>query len=129
MVQPWAKIRHRYAEFAHVRSAYAAMLSLVDQIESSEYAALLYAWTSMLDLCIVQTPVTHPYSGPYLRISPLPDGRLEFRYLDTFIEDRQWKRIVDGSEGFARLERFLKQLHWLGNFPNAPEHKTPTHQD
>src|SRR5262249_40865372 len=32
--------------------------------------------------------VTYPYDGPYLGISPLSDGELEFRYLDTAIEDR-----------------------------------------
>jgi hypothetical protein len=128
MVQAWDKIRRRYAECAHLGPAFAGMLSLVEQIESSQCAELLYAWTSMFDLCIVQTPVVYPYNGPYLRISPLPDGRLEFRYLDTFIENRQWHRIVDSADGFARLESFIKQLHWVGNFRDADEDGAATRQ-
>ena len=47
-------------------------------------------------------------------ISPLTHGKLEFRYVDTYIESKQWYRVVDGARAFARLERFIKQLHWFG---------------
>jgi hypothetical protein len=72
-----------------------------------------FEWTSMYDLCIVQTPVTYPYSGPCLCISPGANGQLEFRYLDTIVDEKQWHKTVDGDEGFARLERFIDQLHWF----------------
>jgi hypothetical protein len=81
----------------------------------------------MHDLCVVQQEVSYPYHGPYLRISPLPeghalpDGQLEFRYIDTHISDRQWSRIVPSSAAFARLEKFLDQLHWF-----AKEEAEPT---
>jgi hypothetical protein len=91
------------------------MLALVQAIEASRYASGLYAWQSMHDLCIVQTPVNYPYDGPYLRISPLVGGKLEFRYFDTFKKDHQWHRTVEGSEGFDRLERFIDQIHWFTN--------------
>jgi hypothetical protein len=113
MVQPWSKIRSHYADLVNLGPALASMLKLVSEIELSTYAAGLFAWTSMHDLCIVQTRVTYPYGGPYLRISPCTNGQLAFCYVDTFFEDKQWHRTVDGNEGFARLERFLDQLHWF----------------
>lgn len=87
------------------------MAQLVLEIESSRYEDGLFAWTSVFDLCIVQTPVTYPYEGAYLKISPIEDGQLEFRYLDTPIETKQWRRVVAGADGFARLERSLEHLH------------------
>lgn len=89
------------------------MAELVREIESSRYKEGLFAWTSAFDLCIVQMPVTYPYDGPYLKISSVKDVLLEFRYIDTPIEAKQWRRVVAGADGFARLERFLEQLHWF----------------
>jgi hypothetical protein len=114
LIQPWSEIRRKYADLAHLKPAFDSMLTLIKEIESSNYATGLFAWTSMSDLCIVQAPVTYPYNGPYLRISPCANGQLEFRYLDTAIKDRQWHRTVNGDEGFTRLERFVDQLHWFG---------------
>jgi hypothetical protein len=111
MIQPWNEIRACYSNSAN--SSLQAMLKLVSELERSRYKDGLFAWTSMHDLCIVQTPVTYPYDGPYLRISPIANGQLEFRYIDTPLKDKQWHRIVDGASGFARLERFLEQLHWF----------------
>jgi hypothetical protein len=89
------------------------MVQLIREIGSSRYKEDLFAWTSEFDLCIVQTPVTYPYDGPYLKISPFKDGQLEFRYIDTPMEAKQWRRVVAGADAFARLERFLEQLHWF----------------
>lgn len=89
------------------------MHELVRAIEASRYKDGLFGWTSANDLCIVQTPVTYPYDGPVLKISPASDGQLEFRYIDTHIKDKQWHRLVDGPAAFARLENFIKQLHWF----------------
>jgi hypothetical protein len=90
-----------------------AMLHLVEEIKTSQYARALHAWTSMHDLCIVQGPCTHPYDGPYLRITPLFDGCIELRYIDTPIEEKQWRRRVKEEDAFRRLERFIDQLHWV----------------
>jgi hypothetical protein len=57
--------------------------------------------------------VPYPYNGPYLRISPRFDGTLELRYIDTHIEDKQWRRAVDQDHAFARLERFMEQVLWI----------------
>ena len=67
----------------------------------------------MFDLCITQTAVSYPYDGPYLRVKPLLNGMVEFRYLDTLVQDQQWQRTVAASETVARLRGFLAQLHWF----------------
>ena len=90
------------------------MVELVTAVDKSRYAEGLRAWTSHWDLCIVQAPEEYPYTGSYLRISPLRGNQLEFRYVDTPRKEKQWVRTVDGTEGFSRLESFLQQLHWLG---------------
>jgi hypothetical protein len=91
------------------------MVRLVEQIEASSYVTGVWAWTSVHDLCVAQMPVTHPFhAGSYLRISPMFDGNIEFRYLDTYFKSRQWQRIVPEAEAFLRLERFFEQLNWFG---------------
>lgn len=112
MIRPWEEIHTFYTTLKQTESN-RAMVQLVREIESSRYKEGLFAWTSAFDLCIVQTPVTYPYDGPHLKISPIKDGQLEFRYIDTPIEAKQWRRVVAGADGFARLERFLEQLHWF----------------
>ena len=67
----------------------------------------------MHDLCITQTSASYPHEWPYLRVSPLFDGRIEFRYMDAAIEHKQWSRIVAGDAAFERLERFFQQLKWF----------------
>jgi hypothetical protein len=114
LIRSWQEIRNHYTSLAGAGDSIGAILKLIDEIESSPYNVGLFAWTSMHDLYIVQTPVEYPYNGPYLRISPIKNGELEFRYIDTTIEEQQWHRVVDGTNGFDRLERFIKQLHWFG---------------
>ena len=67
----------------------------------------------MYDLCITQTVVYYPYDGPFLRVKPLFDGQIEFRYIDTPNKSQQWHRTVPASEAISRLESFLSQLHWF----------------
>jgi len=131
MTKPWSEVRARYARLVHEGVPLASMLELVSRIEKSRYAKGLFASTSMHDLCIVQMPVTNPHDAAYLRVSPLSDGQLEFRYIDTYIKDRQWHRTVAGADGFSRLERFIGQLHWFPPEPrkegemNVPDTRTP----
>ena len=113
MIRPWADIRDFYIGLANRDDSLEAMANLVTEIERSRYKEGLFGWTSMLDLCIAQTAVTYPHVEPYLRISPLSDGQLEFRYVDTHNEKKQWRRVVHGTDGFHRLERFLEQLNWF----------------
>ena len=115
ITRPWDQISKHYQECKgrDKDTAVEAISLLVDKIISSRYVNGIDAWTSMLDLCIVQQEVWYPYDGPYLRISPLSDGQLEFRYIDTYIAERQWSRTVPGLEAFERLEKFFDQLHWF----------------
>jgi hypothetical protein len=94
MTQPWGSIRARYSQSVAGGLRLSAMVRLTEQIEGCKLRAL-FGWTSMHDLCIVQTPVSYPYDGPYLRISPLFNGTLEFRYIDTYVRERQWRRVVN----------------------------------
>jgi len=118
MTRTWESIRFHYTDLlAHQEPEstvpFSAMLNLVTSIEHSRYASGLCPWVSMHDLCITQTPVVYPYHGPLLKISPTPDGNLNFRYIDTISEQHQWHRVVVPEHGFSRLEHFLEQLHWF----------------
>lgn len=115
MIKPWANIRDYFEELANLSDSFEAMANLVTEIERSRYKEGLFGWTSMHDLCVAQTSVTYPHLEPYLRISPISAGQLEFRYVDTHNEKKQWQRVVHGSDGFHRLERFLEQLHWFAD--------------
>jgi len=67
----------------------------------------------MFDLCIVQTEVTYPYNGPLLRVSPVSENQLEFRYEDTWDKAKQWHRTIDAEDAMPQLLRFLDQLRWF----------------
>ena len=113
MIRSWNEIKEFYEDLVHNGLKLQPMVRLIEEIQGSRYVIGLYAWTSMYNLCVVQMPVNYPYDGPYLRVSPLFDGRVEFRYLDTSIPDRQWHRTVREEEIFSRLEHFINQLHWF----------------
>ena len=113
LVRPWESIEAHYESVASRSAGGAHMVGLVRAIRQSSYSCGLYAWTSVLDLCIVQTPVDYPYAGPHLRISPQQGGTLDFRYLDTPDATKQWRRLVPGEAGFATLQQFLGQLGWF----------------
>lgn len=51
----------------------------------------------MFDLCIVQTEVSYPDDGPCpsLRVSPISEHQIEFRYIDTHDKAKQWHRTVE----------------------------------
>jgi hypothetical protein len=35
------------------------------------------------------------------------------RERSAYVRSKQWHRVVAGSEGFDRLERFIQQLGWF----------------
>ena len=124
MTKPWPIIVSRYRDYKGEDPSILALLTLSEYIENSNLANSLFAWTSMFDLCITQTEVEHPYYGPYLRISPIgygpytpksasENGKIEFRYIDTFVTEKQWHRTVSPEEVVLQLSKFLKQLHWI----------------
>jgi len=114
MIKRWPDIKHFYEELVGLGAPLCGMLRLVEQIESSPYQHGIRGWTSMHDLAITQSiERNYPDTEPHLRISPRYDGRLEFRYIDTYIAPRQWARTIDERDAFVRLERFFDQLHWF----------------
>jgi hypothetical protein len=113
MTQPWDQIVARYKDFKGEHRSIRALETLARLISESALSKGLFAWTSMFDLCIVQTPVSYPYDGPWLRISPISENQVEFRYLDTFKKTEQWHRTVDADQAWPRLIKFLDQLRWF----------------
>lgn len=71
MTQPRPQVVARYEGYNGQWRSIRALETLARQIEQSPLAMGLFAWTSMFDLCIAQTPVSYPYYGPLLRISPI----------------------------------------------------------
>jgi hypothetical protein len=113
MTQPWPQIVAHYADYSGEQRSIRALAGLARQISESPLAKGLFAWTSMFDLCIVQTPVSYPYDGPLLRITPVSEDRIEFRYLDTLDKAKQWHRTVGADQALPRLIKFLDQLRWF----------------
>lgn len=113
MTTPWSDIEDHYSRLVDGGLDVQGMLRLVEQIRASQYVRALHGWTSMHDLCIVQVPCTYPDCLPFLRVAPLFDGTIEFRYIDTLIEEKQWRRRVKECDAFQRLERFIDQVHWV----------------
>ena len=113
MTRNWPEIRRHYAEGPLSASEWTeGMLALIDHISESPLASGLFPWTSMFDLCIAQVPATYPYDGPYLQISPTQGGRLEFRYVDTGVREKQWSREVAAADAVRRFDLFISQLRW-----------------
>jgi len=114
MGRSWGEIKEFYEKLVTGGLPVQGMVQLVEHILTSHYAKGLFAWTSMHTLCVAKTPATMRNPGAYLRISPLFNGNVDFRFIDTAIESRQWHRVVSEDEATARLERFFDQLHWFG---------------
>lgn len=111
MTRAWPDVQRTYEDFVSDGLKLQAMVRLIAQIQQS-HLKNLFAWTSMHDLCIVQTEVEYPYDGPCLRISPRFDGNLEFRYCDTPVKELQWYQVVPEDGAFDRLVRFADELLW-----------------
>jgi hypothetical protein len=113
MTQPWPQIVARYADYKGGEPSIRAMEMVARRISQSPLAKGLFAWTSMFHLCIVQIPVSFPYDGPLLRLSPVGEDRIEFRYVDTLEQARQWQRTEAAAQALPRLINFLDQLRWF----------------
>jgi hypothetical protein len=90
MIRPWQDIIDHYEGFKGEDRSIRALATIARRISETPLSSL-FAWTSMLDLCIVQTEVTYPYDGPLLRLSPTSKDQIELRYVDTMIEAKQWR--------------------------------------
>ena len=113
LTHPWNEIVAHYEAYKGERRSIRELGNLARQINESSLGKGLFAWTSMFDLCITQTEVGYPYDGPFLRLSPVSDDQIEFRYLDTQDRAQQWHRTVESTEALTRLIKFLDQLRWF----------------
>jgi hypothetical protein len=118
MIRPWdlivdhiRSVRENSAD-EKFSSALRGVERLADFIAHSSLRHALFGWTSMADLCIQQTAHT-PSSVAHLRISAQPSGLIEFRYIDTAVERKQWTRTETPERAVHRLTTFLDQLHWV----------------
>ena len=117
MSEPWANIVATFGQKRMLgddafRTAVADKEQVAILISEGALCHSLFAWTSMHDPCVQQTD-TPPYAGPYLRLSPLPSGMVDLRYIDTAVADRQkWQRTVTADAAPAQLSSFLNQLGW-----------------
>jgi hypothetical protein len=121
MIKTWKDIETFYQELVTNGLPLHGMVRLVEQIEESPYAGGLYGETSMHDLCLTQIASSAYPDGPHLRISPRFDGTIEFRYIDTYVREKQWHRVVKEGDAFSRLVHFIDQLRWFGGVRAEPE--------
>ena len=121
MIKPWTDIRAFYQQLVAAGAPLEAMVRLVEEIEASRYAKGVHGETSMHDLCVTQAASSAYPDGPYLRISPRFDGTIEFRYIDTYVHEKQWHRVVREDDAFQRLVGFFDQLRWFGRERAEPE--------
>lgn len=125
----WSKLVAFYRDIdadAQVDSAYrravrgAAMVA--EHVNDTLLRPCIFGWTSHLDLCVQQADIPPLDAFPYLRIAPLASGDVEFRYIDTWKTERQWRRVVPADETVRRFERFLEQLRWIGPHRQSAVH-------
>jgi hypothetical protein len=114
VIRPWKDIKTFYQELVAKGLRLQGMVRLIEQIEESRYASGVYGETSMHNSWLTQMASGAYSNGPYLKISPRFDGTIEFRYIDTAIEKKQWHRVVKEEDAFSRLVLFFDQLHWFG---------------
>ena len=113
MIRPWKDIRTFYQGLVAGGLPLQGMVRLVEQIEASRYVSGVNGETSMHDLCITQIATSAYPDGPHLRISPRFDSTVEFRYIDTYVKEKQWHRVVNEDDALSRLVLFFDQLHWF----------------
>ena len=111
MTRPWPIIA---AHFRTGRSrASHAIAGLCDYIAARPVRTGVHGWTSMYTLCITQIPVHYPYEGPVLIVDPVSNESVEFRYEDTFIKSRMWRRTEPGERVIDRFRKTMIQLNWF----------------
>lgn len=85
---------------------------LACHIRDTDLSKFLFGNISKHALMIRQTDEPYPWSV-YLHVQPLESGEVEFRYVDTNIEKRQWHRVVSPNETVQRFHKFMDQLRWV----------------
>lgn len=110
--QTWDDIRQRYEGLPSDNKIRTGMLNLVEHIARSAIGKSLYPWTNMFELRITQNGQSPFKDAPHLRITPLKNSTLEFRYVDTYILSRQWSRNVELTQLPEHFDKFVRQIRW-----------------
>jgi len=92
-----------------------ALGHLCSWVSSSEYSKTLFAFTSHHRLNIFQRPPRYPECllTQHLNLTPTENGQVEFVFVDTFNQDKQWKRSANKDDICKRLEGFMLQVGWV----------------
>ena len=122
MQQSWQKIEWHYLEAMRYMPEFAymhcAMAEFCNWIGKSEMSTSLYGRTSMHSLLISQSKfddAVHP-STQILKVNPdFETNMVEFRFIDTHLEKRQWNRaeLPNSKVLIERLAGFVKQVGWV----------------
>jgi len=112
MIRPWSEIIERYTNSD--TESLKAIGSLCESINAGPYGRSVHSFTSMGDLCICKTPnISKGATGPILKFTAINEREVEYRYIDTFIEGRQWYRVVPSDQVTSQFYRFAEQLNWF----------------
>jgi len=112
MMRPWPDLKEFYEDLLRHGHHIDPYLAIVNHLITSRKAESLHASTSHFHLRICQSDAKFPDVPPHLRISG--GEELEFRYIDTDVQEKQWHRVVAGEHAAPRLEKFFEQLRWFG---------------
>jgi hypothetical protein len=85
------------------------LLTLIERIATSKYADHVFATTSHAALLICKNRDSFERRNDVLRIEATGDS-LTFEFREAFYMPIAWSRTCEGSEGFAVLEHFLRDL-------------------
>jgi hypothetical protein len=113
LTRRWLRIADHFETCGGQRRSTLALAPLARRISDRRLTGGLVGSTSMLGLLIAQIATDDTYDGPFLRLSPISDDQIEFRYVDTYVTQDQWHRTVDADQVWARLIKFLDQLRWF----------------
>jgi len=121
MQRSWTDIESFYLDlrqYGFSSDVCEAMAEFCRWMDVSEVSGATFGRTSLHTLMLAQTRfdgALHP-SVQYLKIEPdFKTRKIEFRFIDTRIEDNQWSR-VEICEGQALIDRFIgfsEQLGWM----------------
>jgi len=116
--QNWQEVAVSYRELAELKPGWLSIQALGDlcmKVASSGLGNALYADISIDKLIIAQVPITRSLRPEIqvLTIEPVDRDQIEFRFFDTPIEKKQWKRSVPSNAAYDRFLRFLRQVGWV----------------
>lgn len=122
MQRTWEELRDHYKEASEYMpqafDVHQAMVGLCDWVCKESLSGSIFGNSSHHILIIAQTKFEWPAcsSLQVLKITPKFDtSELEFRFIDTHLESRQWLRLepADSEYLIKRLQSFMKQTGWI----------------